>query len=149
MNLALARLVGIVAILFISQGATALAVVDFVNIQFQAGKLTHTFVLEDSLMLPLEKSLALLENAAHTLKAYPTIKVRIVGFTDSHECNDTRECKELSRLRAKAVYDWLLAHGVVSTQLPAVEGKGSEEPIGSDDLESGRQYNRRVEIQTL
>ena len=149
MNLAFPRLIGFVATLFITQVVIAFSVVDFADIQFQTGRPTPASVIEDSLKLPLARSSAFLEQAAHTLQGNPKIKVRIVGFTDDHECSNSRECKELSLRRAKGVYDWLLTHGVASGQVTAVEGKGSDEPIGSNDLESGRQYNRRVEIQVL
>ena len=90
--------------------------------------------------------MALLEEAVSILQVYPKIKIRIIGFTDKHECSPSSECKELSRRRAQAVYAWLLAHGVVSGRVIAVEARGNEEPLDSNEAEGGRQHNRRVEI---
>lgn len=128
-----AQLLGSLALLLIGIVGSAFSLIDFRTIQFQAGKSTPV-------------SVALVEEAADTLTKHPEIKVRIVGFTDDQECSNARNCNELARRRASMVKEWLLAHGIPSSQVIGVEAKGSDEPIDSNAHESSRQHNRRVEV---
>lgn len=73
----------------------------------------------------------------------PNVHVTIVGHTDntgSDAINDP-----LSRERAMAVRDYLGARGLSPSRV-SVAGRGSREPVASNDTESGRAANRRVEI---
>jgi outer membrane protein OmpA-like peptidoglycan-associated protein len=69
--------------------------------------------------------------------------VTIVGHTDSTGSDAINE--PLSRERALAVRDYLSARGVSSGRV-SVSGRGSHEPVASNDSEAGRAANRRVEI---
>lgn len=53
---------------------------------------------------------------------------------------------ELSRKRAKAVYDYLIKKGVGSSKL-SYTYYGMTKPIASNDMEEGRLINRRVEFE--
>ncbi|PTT90161.1 hypothetical protein DBR42_06555 [Pelomonas sp. HMWF004] len=73
----------------------------------------------------------------------PNVTVTVVGHTDatgSDAINDP-----LSRDRAVAVRDYLTTRGVGVSRL-RVDGRGSREPVASNDTDSGRAANRRVEI---
>jgi OOP family OmpA-OmpF porin len=135
-----------VAMLCLVARSGAVSVIDFRGVEFQEGRPTSALVLEDSVKPPTEQSFAVLKEAADTLRRYPELKIRIIGFTDDQECSGTTQCRELSKRRATLVYEWLLTHGTLSTQVLAVEGVG-DQPIDFNDFEAGRQRNRRVEIQ--
>ena len=68
---------------------------------------------------------------------------RIVGHTDS-QGNDASN-QTLSRNRAKAVYDALVAAGVSASRL-SYEGRGESSPIADNSSADGRRQNRRVEL---
>jgi outer membrane protein OmpA-like peptidoglycan-associated protein len=75
------------------------------------------------------------------------LKVQINGHTDN--TGNAASNKALSLKRASAVVDYLVSHGVQSSRLSA-KGFGSERPIVSnDDEESGREINRRTEIEIV
>lgn len=70
-------------------------------------------------------------------------RATIVGHTDSTGSAGTNQA--LSQQRAQAVRDYLVTRGVNASHL-SVEGRGSREPVASNDSDSGRAANRRVEI---
>ncbi len=80
---------------------------------------------------------------ATLLKAYPDAKVSIDAHTDN--AGDTGKNKTLSKERAKVIKDWLTDHGVKPGQIDT-KGMGGEKPIASNDTETGRKQNRRVEV---
>lgn len=73
----------------------------------------------------------------------PGVRLTIVGHTDSTGGDGVND--PLSRERAIAVRDYLAMRGV-STSRVSVAGRGSHEPVASNDTEVGRAANRRVEI---
>ena len=73
----------------------------------------------------------------------PNVRVTVVGHTDSTGSDQIND--PLSRERALAVRDYLGARGVSSSRI-SVAGRGSHEPVASNDTEQGRAANRRVEI---
>jgi outer membrane protein OmpA-like peptidoglycan-associated protein len=73
----------------------------------------------------------------------PEMNVTVIGHTDSTG-GDTVNLP-LSRERANAVRDYLVARGV-SAQRLMVEGRGAREPVATNDTDAGRAANRRVEI---
>jgi outer membrane protein OmpA-like peptidoglycan-associated protein len=77
------------------------------------------------------------------LVAHPGLKLEVEGHTDSvgtAEYNQT-----LSENRAASVRDFLVSQGVPSSTITA-HGFGKERPVASNDTDSGRQLNRRVEL---
>ncbi|MGQ3051520.1 MAG: OmpA family protein [Roseateles sp.] len=73
----------------------------------------------------------------------PNVRVTVVGHTDSTGSDAINE--PLSRERAAAVRDYLTARGLASQRV-SIAGRGSHEPVASNDSASGRAANRRVEI---
>ena len=73
----------------------------------------------------------------------PTMRVRIVGHTDSTG-NDAIN-NPLSVDRAQSVRDYLAGRGVAPTRVET-EGHGSREPVADNGSDAGRAQNRRVEI---
>lgn len=77
------------------------------------------------------------------LKKDASLKLEIEGHTDN--IGGAAPNQKLSEARAKAVVDWLVAHGVEGPRL-AARGYGLAQPIASNDDAEGRAKNRRVEL---
>ena len=83
------------------------------------------------------------QKLADFLKKYPQRKVQIEGFTDSVGSNSANQ--RLSEQRGDAVRSALIAQGISSDRVNA-RGYGEAYPVASNDTQSGKQLNRRVEI---
>lgn len=70
-------------------------------------------------------------------------RVELVGFTDDRGKKTLNT--ELSKQRAQAVLDALVARGVMASKLVAT-GLGPESPIADNRTAAGRETNRRVEV---
>lgn len=90
------------------------------------------------------ESTAILDEAVEVLTKYPQLKVEVAGHTDSVGADAYNQA--LSERRAKAAYDYLLAHGVSADQLTGPNGYGESRPIDSNDTRDGRARNRRTEL---
>ncbi len=90
-------------------------------------------------------AIAILDDAAATLKRYPGLKVEIAGHTDS--ANSDAYNLDLSQRRAKAVLDYFVSKGVEADRLSA-KGYGEAQPIADNDTAAGRFKNRRVELRS-
>ena len=82
------------------------------------------------------------DKVAEELKKSPDAMIIIIGHTDN--TGDDAFNVVLSELRAKSVARELQANGV--NNVIGFDGKGSSEPIATNDTEEGRKENRRVEI---
>ena len=69
--------------------------------------------------------------------------ISITGHTDAS--GDETWNQQLSLARARAVGDWLVAHGVDAERV-VFAGAGSSEPIASNETRYGRSLNRRIDI---
>ena len=85
----------------------------------------------------------ILERFAQTLQDNPAATVSIVGHTDSTGGDAVND--PLSVDRAARTRDYLAQRGVSPNRV-MIDGRGEREPIASNDTESGRARNRRVEI---
>ena len=77
------------------------------------------------------------------LDRYGDRSVLIEGHTDN--VGDADANQDLSLRRANSVQAFLVEHGVGATRLIA-SGKGETQPVASNDSDTGRQQNRRVEV---
>ncbi len=84
-----------------------------------------------------------LNQVADTLKQYPKTAIDVLGHTDSTGSESYNQA--LSERRARSVADYLAGQGVQSVRI-ATRGYGELQPIASNETESGRAENRRVEI---
>jgi len=95
---------------------------------------------------------------ARTMTAHRSIRVVLIGHTDDREAKQFATAEtgqpppdleslsaDLSRARAEAVKNTLVALGIAPSQI-LVEGKGAEEPVADNTKPRGRLANRRVEI---
>ena len=80
---------------------------------------------------------------AQSLKKYPNSSLLIVGHTDSR--GEDAYNQSLSQRRANSAAAYLQAQGVARSRV-GTSGRGEFEPVASNDTDSGRQLNRRVEV---
>lgn len=77
------------------------------------------------------------------MKAYPDVKVNVVGHTDSKGSDQYNQA--LSERRANIALDYIVEHGIDRSRLTAI-GCGESKPIATNETEEGRALNRRVEF---
>ncbi len=87
-----------------------------------------------------------LDSVAQVINEYDKTAVKISGHTDSTGSSETNQ--RLSEQRADSVRAYLQSRGVAAGRLQAY-GYGPRYPVASNDSASGRQTNRRVEIELL
>lgn len=85
-----------------------------------------------------------LKRLADYLNTNPAVNVFIVGHTDY--TGDFNHNLDLSKSRAKAVRDHLINKFKVNPARLISEGVGPLCPVTSNDAETGRKLNRRVEV---
>jgi outer membrane protein OmpA-like peptidoglycan-associated protein len=109
-----------------------------IKVTFESGIL---FATNSSTLSSVSK--ASLLKFAESLKQHTDTNVEIFGHTDITGSDAVNI--PLSQQRAASVQSYLIAQGVSSNRLISY-GKGSAEPIASNDNSAGRAQNRRVEI---
>lgn len=87
-----------------------------------------------------------LNSVVLVLKEFTNTAIRIGGHTDSTGSAQTNQV--LSERRAGSVGQYLQSQGVAAGRIQT-NGYGARYPIASNDSESGRQANRRVELELL
>lgn len=87
-----------------------------------------------------------LDLLARSMVLQKALSIEIVGHTDSLGPQSLN--LQLSQKRAAAVKEYLVAHGVEPERLQS-EGLGEFNPIASNNSESGRAKNRRVEFKVV
>lgn len=105
------------------------------NIKFD----TQEFTLTDKIFDDLE-------NFADFLKINQNYQVFIYGYTDN--IGNKKYNKNLSQQRANSVKEGLILHGISPTKLTAI-GRGIENPIADNSTSSGREKNRRIEVDLI
>jgi outer membrane protein OmpA-like peptidoglycan-associated protein len=75
------------------------------------------------------------------LRAYPALKLKIGGYTDT-DGNDKLNLT-LSDARAKACMAWLIGNGIPADRLEA-EGYGESNPVVANDTPEHKAMNRRI-----
>lgn len=85
----------------------------------------------------------ILDRLAQSLNQNPASTVSIIGYTDNTGSDAVNI--PLSRDRAMSVRDYLVSRGVAANRIMA-EGRGSSEPVVTNDTPANRAKNRRVEI---
>lgn len=89
------------------------------------------------------ESMPELNRLAEMLHNFPTLELKIIGHTDN--IGNEKGNKKLSHARARSVGNYLISKGISFTRLHII-GVGDEAPVASNDSESGRSQNRRVEF---
>lgn len=92
----------------------------------------------------LAESYGLLNEIVAAIQANPDItKIAIEGHTSAEGGDEFN--RGLSKRRAQSVLKYLTAKGVAANRLTS-DGFGPDRPIASNDTESDREKNRRVEF---
>lgn len=104
----------------------------FDRIEFETGSARLTPSAQDQI-----------RSVAEILKAFPSVAIKVGGYTDS--TGDAAANRRLSRERARTTMNALVALGVGQQRLEA-EGYGEEHPVASNDTDEGRQRNRRIDL---
>ncbi len=89
-------------------------------------------------------SYGVLKDIANTLTENPTVKVKIIGHTDSD--GEATKNLELSKKRAEAVKTALTTEFGVSNDRFQTDGKGASVPAQPNTSPEGKANNRRVEF---
>jgi outer membrane protein OmpA-like peptidoglycan-associated protein len=84
-----------------------------------------------------------LQNIAAILKAFPSVHVKVGGYTDN--TGDPGDNQALSQQRADTVKQQLVNMGIAADRLDS-QGYGSQYPVGDNATEEGRQRNRRISL---
>lgn len=124
------------------------AAVPRLEAELQAGSATLYGVLfqPDSDVILDEPSKPTLDALTAQLQAHPTWKLEVVGYTD--DTGDEAARQPLSQRQAQSVATWLTSEGIDASRL-VVSGKGSDDPVASNETPSGRALNRRVEVHRM
>lgn len=80
------------------------------------------------------------------LKENPTMRVRLIGHTDSIGSDENN--MKLSKGRAESIRQNMIRRGIDASRIE-IDGRGESEPIATNETEEGRAQNRRVEMQVL
>jgi outer membrane protein OmpA-like peptidoglycan-associated protein len=100
------------------------------NVFFQTGKYTL-----------LDISIVELDKVVEMMQSHPSLRIELGGHTDNVGSETSNQ--KLSEQRAKAVYDYLVAHGVAADRL-SYKGYGQTQPVADNSTPEGRRQNRRT-----
>ena len=107
--------------------------------------INNVFFDTDKSMLKPESN-AELKVLAQFLRDNADVRIEIGGHTDNTGSEERN--RELSRNRAKSVYDFLVQSGIDAARL-SFKGYASSKPIADNNTEEGRAKNRRTEFKVL
>ena len=89
----------------------------------------------------MDVSVVELDKVVEMMKSHPAMCIELGGHTDNVGGDAMNQ--KLSENRAKAVYDYLVAHGVEASRL-TYKGYGSSQPVADNKTPEGRRQNRRT-----
>ena len=90
------------------------------------------------------ESYGTLKEIAQVLKDNPTLKVKIIGHTDSD--GDEKSNLDLSKRRAASVKNSLSKDFGIDASQMETDGKGASQPVSQNTSSEGKANNRRVEF---
>jgi OmpA-OmpF porin, OOP family len=93
------------------------------------------------------ESFGAIKEIAAVLKENPTVRVKIVGHTDSD--GDDAKNLDLSKRRAASVKNYLVSQFQANGSNIETDGNGESVPIESNNTTEGKAKNRRVEFLKL
>jgi len=90
------------------------------------------------------ESFGTLKSIADVLKENGSVKVKIMGHTDSD--GDDAKNMELSQRRAASVKSELVSKFSIDASRMETEGAGETSPVAPNDTPANKALNRRVEL---
>ncbi len=131
--------------LFISNIKVAEGGVDLRRKLMAEGRISTNGILFDSGSANIQpRSLGIVRQISQVLMQDPSIKLNIIGHTDSDGPDDANLA--LSKARAKAVKEALVNIYKISADRLTTDGKGETQPVGDNNTTDGKAQNRRVEF---
>jgi len=106
----------------------------------------HDIQFETNSAEILPECMIAIETIAKLLLDYPDMRLEVQGHTDNDGSQSANVA--LSKKRAQAVVEHLVAIGIAEKRLMAV-GKGASEPLQPNDSEEGKAQNRRVTFKII
>jgi outer membrane protein OmpA-like peptidoglycan-associated protein len=95
---------------------------------------------------PVPTALPILNQLVTYMNEHPTLKIAVIGHTDKGSTQEYNQ--KLSLQRAQAIQQYLIAKGLAKERIK-IDGKGSSEPLASNETAEGRKVNRRTEFVIL
>lgn len=86
----------------------------------------------------------LLSKVIKAIQVYPDCTIKIEGHTDSRGSDKLNQ--KLSTDRSNAVKDYLIANSAIDASRLEAVGYGETKPIATNDTQTGRQKNRRIDV---
>lgn len=122
-----------------------------VNIELEPFKVGKSYKLNDIYFdtdsdVLTNESKIVLKDFVEYLKNNNNISIAVHGYTDN--VGGAAYNLELSKNRAKAVYDQLIKMGVSASRLE-YKGYGEADPVADNSTEEGRAKNRRTEFEII
>ncbi len=109
------------------------------------GKFSTTGILFDVNSDKIKpESYGILKELGGVLKENSTVKVKIVGHTDSD--GDDSKNLDLSKRRAQSVKNTLASEFAIEAARMEIDGKGETQPVAPNTTVEGKANNRRVEF---
>jgi outer membrane protein OmpA-like peptidoglycan-associated protein len=108
---------------------------------------THGILFDSGSDRIKPESYGALKDIAAVLTENPTVKVKIIGHTDSDGDESTN--LDLSKKRAAAVKESLSKEFAIDASRMETDGKGESAPADKNDTPVGKANNRRVEFVKL
>lgn len=109
------------------------------------GKLVTTGILFDVNSDKIKpESFGVLQEIAKVLKENPSVKIKIIGHTDSD--GDDAKNLDLSKRRAASVKQALSTQFGIEASRIETDGKGEAVPVSDNQTKEGKAQNRRVEF---
>ncbi len=91
-----------------------------------------------------ERNKAIVDRIVERMRAFPTAEVKVVGHTDN--LGEVDYNLWLSERRARAVYEQVLAGGMMAGEKITYAGAGPHDPLYDNSLPEGRSLNRTVTV---
>jgi outer membrane protein OmpA-like peptidoglycan-associated protein len=90
------------------------------------------------------ENFSLLTKVQRVIREFPESRITVEGHTDS-QGNEAMN-QDLSRRRAIAVREYLLANMAISADRISAVGYGESRPVAPNSTERGRAQNRRIDV---
>ena len=133
---------------FISNVRLAVGAPDTRNKLLTEGKFSTTGILFDVNSAKIKpESYGVLKDIANVLTENATVKVKIIGHTDSD--GDDQSNLSLSKKRSESVRETLASDFGIDKSRLETDGKGEGEPVSPNASSEGKANNRRVEFVKL
>lgn len=133
------------ALFYVANLRLAVAGEDKRHALLETGKFETNEILFDVGKASIQKSsYSILDELGKLLEDNNDFNIKIIGHTDADGSADANQT--LSEVRAKSVKEYLTDNFAIKGNRLIPDGKGSSEPVASNESGEGKRKNRRVEF---